>query len=140
MRRPDLGFGMRHVAIYVRDLSACEAFYVNMLGMEVEWRPDDRNVYLSSGGDSLALHQAEANQQRDESTQRLDHIGIFVASEDDVDEWFEWLKAHEVPVRTEPRTHRDGARSFYCYDPDGTLVQIMHHPPVSDWENIRGVN
>ena len=140
MRRPDLGFGMRHVAIYVRDLAACEAFYVNLLGMEVEWRPDDRNVYLSSGGDSLALHQAEANQQRDESTQRLDHIGIFVASEDDVDEWFEWLKAHEVPVRTEPRTHRDGARSFYCYDPDGTLVQIIHHPPVSDWENLRGVN
>lgn len=140
MKRPGLGFGVRHVAIYVRDLPACEAFYVNLLGMEVEWRPDDRNVYLSSGGDNLALHQAEASQQRDESTQRLDHIGIFVASEEDVDEWFEWLKAHEVPMRTEPRTHRDGARSFYCYDPDGTLVQIMHHPPVSAWEKLRGVN
>ena len=140
MKRPDLGFGMRHVAIYVRDLPSCEAFYLNLLGMEVEWRPDDHNVYLTSGGDSLALHQAESTQQRDEATQRLDHIGFFVASEEDVDEWFEWLKAHEVPVRTEPRTHRDGARSFYCYDPDGTLVQIIHHPPVSDWEKLSGVN
>ncbi len=140
MKRPDLGFGVRHVAIYVRDLPACEAFYVNLLGMEVEWRPDDRNVYLTSGGDNLALHQAEADQQRDEATQRLDHIGFFVGSEEAVDEWFEWLKVHDVPVRTEPRTHRDGARSFYCYDPDGTLVQIIHHPPVSDWEKLRGVN
>jgi catechol 2,3-dioxygenase-like lactoylglutathione lyase family enzyme len=140
MKRPDLGFGVRHVAVYVRDLPACEAFYVNLLGMEVEWRPDDRNVYLTSGGDNLALHQAESNQQRDEATQRLDHIGFFVASEDHVDEWFTWLKAHEVPMRTDPRTHRDGARSFYCYDPDGTLVQIMHHPPVSDWEKLSGVN
>ncbi len=140
MKRPDLGFGVRHVAIYVRDLPACEAFYVNLLGMDVEWRPDDRNVYLTSGSDNLALHQAETNQQRDESTQRLDHIGFCVESEDHVDEWFAWLKAHEVPIRTEPRTHRDGARSFYCYDPDSTLVQIIHHPPVSDWEKLKGVN
>ena len=108
--------------------------------MQVDWQPDADNVYLTSGGDNLALHQAESNQQRDESTQRLDHIGIVVASEEHVDEWFEWLKAHEVPMRTEPRTHRDGARSFYFYDPDGTLVQIIHHPPLSDWENLSGVN
>jgi hypothetical protein len=43
-------------------------------------------------------------------------------------------------MRTQPRTHRDGARSFYCYDPDGTVVQVIHHPPVTDWEKLRGVN
>jgi hypothetical protein len=37
-------------------------------------------------------------------------------------------------MRTEPRTHRDGARSFYCYDPEGAVVQVIHHPPVVDWE------
>lgn len=140
MKRPGLGFGVRHVAIYVRDLAACEAFYVDLLGMDVEWRPDDRNIYLTSGGDNLALHQAETNQQRDEATQRLDHIGIMVASSERVDEWFQWMKEHDVAVRTEPKTHRDGARSFYCYDPDGTLLQFIHHPPVSDWEKLRGIN
>ena len=35
---------------------------------------------------------------------------------------------------------RDGARSFYCYDPDGTLVQMIHHPEVSQWEQLKGVN
>ncbi len=140
MKRPDLGFGMRHVALYVRDLPACENFYIELLGMEVEWRPDDRNVYLSSGGDNLALHQAEPDQQREEATQRLDHIGFFVRSFEDVDRWFEWLVEHQIKIRTEPGTYRDGARSFYCYDPDGTLVQVIHHPPVSDWENLKGVN
>lgn len=140
MRRPGLGYGMRHVALFVRDMAACEHFYVDLLGMEVEWRPDERNVYLSSGGDNVALHQADAGAGRDEAGQRLDHIGFFVREAEDVDAWFGWLSAHGVRMRTEPRTHRDGARSFYCYDPDGTHVQIIHHPPICAWESLRGVN
>lgn len=140
MARPPLEFGMRHVALYVRDLAACERFYVDLLGMEVEWRPDGENVYLTSGGDNLALHQADPQRSRDESAQRLDHIGFFVESPDRVDEWFNWLRDHAVNIRTEPRTHRDGARSFYCFDPDGTQVQVIYHPPVANWEQLRGVN
>lgn len=138
--RPSIGYGMRHVALFVRDLQTSLKFYVDLLGMEIEWQPDEHNYYLTSGGDSLALHQAETNQQRDESTQRLDHIGFFVESEGEVDRWYQWLIDHDIRMRTEPRTHRDGARSFYCYDPDGTVVQIIHHPPVSDWEKLSGVN
>lgn len=138
--RPSLDYGMRHVALFVRDLQSCLKFYVDLLGMEIEWQPDDRNYFLTSGSDNLALHQAESNQQRDEATQRLDHIGFFVESDEQVDRWYSWLSDHNVRMRTEPRTHRDGARSFYCYDPDGTSVQIIHHPPVTDWEKIRGVN
>ena len=137
MSRPGLGYGMRHVALFVRDMAACEHFYVNLLGMAVEWRPDDNNVYLSSGGDNLALHQADPQQVRDEATQRLDHIGFFVETAEAVDDWFAWLRENDVRMRTEPRTHRDGARSFYCYDPDGTLVQMIHHPPVCDFETAK---
>jgi catechol 2,3-dioxygenase-like lactoylglutathione lyase family enzyme len=140
MTRPSIGYGMRHVALFVRDLAACERFYVDLVGMEVEWRPDERNVYLTSGGDNLALHQADATHDRDEAAQRLDHIGFFVASAEDVDAWFAWLTQNGVRMRTEPRTHRDGARSFYCYDPDGTHVQIIHHPPIGEWEALAGVN
>jgi len=139
-QRPSIGFGMRHVALFVRDLAATEIFYTELLGMEVEWRPDEHNVYLTSGGDNLALHQAEADQEREEATQRLDHIGFFLETEEDVDHWYTWLKGHQVQMRTDPRTHRDGSRSFYCYDPDGTLVQIIHHPPVTDWEKLSGIN
>ena len=136
MKRPTATLGMRHVALYVRDMAACEHFYVDLLGMQVEWRPDAANLYLTCGPDNLALHQAP-DSKRDELQQRLDHIGFFIASPEAVDVWFAFLQQHGVKMRAAPRTHRDGARSFYCYDPDGTLVQIIHHPPVAVWDKQR---
>lgn len=140
MKRPDKGYGMRHVALFVRDLPACEAFYTNLLGFEIEYRPNPQNVYLTTGSDNLALHQSVSDRERDESAQRLDHIGIFVKSPDDVDFWYRFLVDMKVPMRSEPRTDEDGMRSFHCYDPDRTVIQIMYHPPVDQWEQLRGVN
>ena len=136
--RPPTGLGMRHVALCVRDIAACEDFYVRLMGMQVEWRPDPQNLYLTSGGDSVALHAVEPDAPRDESGQRLDHLGFFVATAGAVDAWHAWLVANGVGMRSAPRTHRDGARSFYCYDPEGAVVQVIHHPPVADWERPRG--
>lgn len=121
--------GMRHVALFVENFAACEKFYVDLLGMKVEWRPDEDNLYLSSGWDNLALHRSEGADPN--ARQRLDHIGFIVDEIEQVDAWFDFLKAHQVEMKTEPRTHRDGARSFYCLDPDGTMVQLIYHPPIS---------
>mgnify|MGYP001075032440 CR=1 FL=1 len=58
MNRPASTLGLRHVALYVQDMAASEHFYVDLLGMQVEWRPDPDNLYLStSGQDNLALHR-----------------------------------------------------------------------------------
>ena len=130
MQRPAATLGMRHVALNVRDLDTCEHFYVGLLGMAVEWRPDVDNVYLSSGNDNLALHRATGGEPPG-SGQRLDHIGFFIASEDEVDDWHDFLKENGVQIKASPKTHRDGARSFYCSDPEGTIVQIIFHPPIS---------
>ena len=130
MNRPDSHLGMGHVALNVRDMQASERFYVELLGMRVEWRPDPDNLYLTSGSDNLALHKAVAA-DLDEAAQRLDHIGFFLSSPEEVDRWYAFLEAQGVSMRNAPRTHRDGARSFYCYDPDGTVVQIIYHPPVA---------
>ena len=127
MIKPKPTTGMRHVALLVRQLEACESFYVNLLGMAVEWRPDENSVYLTSGNDNLALHRAS---DYADGYQTLDHIGFFINEIDQVDEWYDYLRAHDVKMKTEPRTHRDGARSFYCYDPEGVTVQIIYHPPL----------
>lgn len=129
-QRPPQQGGMRHVALRVKDLAAMEFFYIDLMGMTVEWRPDADNVYLTSGNDNVALHVvperlAEASQQS------LDHIGFIIPQIDDVSVWYEFLLENDVMMKTEPRTHRDGARSFYCYDPDGNVVQIIYHPPIS---------
>jgi len=129
MQRPAATLGMRHVALNVHDLAACEAFYSGLLGMVEEWRPDPDNLYLTSGNDNLALHRS-ADHVAAGSGQRLGHIGFFVSSADQVDAWFDFLKANNVVIMAAPRTHRDGARSFYCRDPEGTVVQIIHHLPI----------
>lgn len=126
--RPAPTAGMHHVALFVPNLSDCEYFYIELLGMQVEWRPDPDNVYLTSGNDNLALHRLEADFS---AHQRLDHIGFMLNTPDEVDQWFHFLLDHGVTMKTNPRTHRDGARSFYCLDPAGNTVQMIFHPPLA---------
>lgn len=131
MITPKPTLGMRHLALRVKYLDLCEVFYVNLLGMAVEWRPDPDNVYLSSGHDNLALHRVPTQSSAPDTSQRLDHIGFIVESPQQVDVWYDFLRAHDVPMKAAPRTHRDGARSFYCLDPEGVTVQMIYHPPLS---------
>ena len=130
-KRPHPTSGMRHVALFVPDFDAACHFYIELMGMAVEWQPDPDNIYLCSGNDNVALHNKPDNVNLDPAHQRLDHIGFIIDEMDDVDSWYDFLKANKVKIQNEPRTHRDGARSFYCLDPAGTLVQLMYHPPLS---------
>ena len=128
--RPGRTNGMRHVALFVEQFEQAEKFYVELLGMEVEWRPDPDNVYLTSGNDNLALHRAETTP----GLSNLDHIGFFVNDIDQIDIWYEFLEENQVTLLTRPRLHRDGAKSFYCKDPAGIKVQIIFHPPIAAQE------
>ena len=110
-------------------MNAMKHFYVDVLGFAVEWEPDPDNVYLTSGRDNLALHRAA--DARAASGQALDHLGVIVSQADDVDRWAAFLDTRGVTIVARPRTHRDGARSCYVADPDGNIVQIIHHPPIS---------
>jgi catechol 2,3-dioxygenase-like lactoylglutathione lyase family enzyme len=122
--------GMRHVALFVEDMDACLHFYVDLLGMQAEWQPDADNCYLTSGSDNLALHRCSGKPA--ESGQRLDHIGFVIKTPEEVDDWHAHLAGQGVKILQPPKTHRDGARSFYCADPAGNAVQIIYHPPISD--------
>jgi catechol 2,3-dioxygenase-like lactoylglutathione lyase family enzyme len=123
--------GLRHVALNVRDVRRSLEFYTTVLGMRLEWMPDEENAYLTSGQDNLALHQL-AKDAQPASAQLLHHIGIVVRRPEDVDKWAERIRTQGVSLAAEPKTHRDGARSFYFYDPDGVLIQLIYHPPISD--------
>jgi catechol 2,3-dioxygenase-like lactoylglutathione lyase family enzyme len=121
--------GLRHLALFVHEFETTKRFYVDLLGFEVEWEPDPDNAYLTSGTDNLALHRAPPGRPHGEST--LDHFGVVVRHADDVDAWASFLDERGVEIVNAPRTHRDGARSCYVRDPDGNVVQIIHHPPIS---------
>jgi catechol 2,3-dioxygenase-like lactoylglutathione lyase family enzyme len=130
INKPKPTSGLRHVALFVKNFEACVKFYTELLGMQVEWQPDADNIYLTSGNDNLALHRASSNFQA-EAHQKLDHIGFIIDDIEQVDVWYEFFKQQQVFLKTAPRTHRDGARSFYCTDPDSNTVQMIYHPPLA---------
>ncbi len=123
--------GFRHVALNVRDVRKSLEFYSTVLGMTLEWMPDPENAYLTSGEDNLALHQLPPGQQPG-PVQTIHHIGFVVRRPEQVDEWADRLQKLGIPLAASPKTHRDGARSFYFHDPDGLLIQLIYHPPISD--------
>ena len=88
MNRPGPTQGLRHIALFVTELAAAEYFFVDLMGMAVEWRPDPDNVYLTTGNDNLALHGVKGLEGRGQ----LDHIGFFIESPEAVDYWHTYKK------------------------------------------------
>src|SRR6185295_19088897 len=123
--------GLRHVALNVRDVQRSVDFYRDVLGMQVEWEPDPDNIYLTSGSDNLAIHKLPEGAQPG-SIQNVHHIGFIVSRPEDVDLMAARAAAHGIPLEQPVKTHRDGARSFYFRDPDGILIQLLYHPPISE--------
>jgi catechol 2,3-dioxygenase-like lactoylglutathione lyase family enzyme len=122
--------GLRHLALNVIDPQRSKEFYIRVLKMELEWEPDADNVYLTSGGqDNLALHKTTEVPVRNSA---LHHMGFILPSMEAVDAWYDWIKKNKVPIARDIKTHRDGARSFYITDPDGNVIQMLYHPPISD--------
>ncbi|MYF02346.1 MAG: hypothetical protein F4227_05110 [Gammaproteobacteria bacterium] len=117
--------GLHHVALTSTNFEASREFYAEIMKMQVEWEPDTDNVYLTNGNDNLAIHRGNPKDSK------LDHIGFILNSEEEVDQWYSYLCTKGVQIAKEPKTHRDGARSFYVYDPDGVSVQLIYHPPLS---------
>lgn len=135
MARPPDTLGIRHVALRVKSLAAMRKFYVDLLGYKVEWEPDPDNLYITNGHDNLALHHEPSPRgpsPKGEGMGALDHFGIVLKKAADVDAWADFLKSKGVRLEKEPKTHRDGARSFYVKDPEGNVIQFIHHPPISD--------
>lgn len=127
MAKPTPHAGLNHLALYIKNFAECEHFYVDLLGMTVDWRPDADNLYLTSGSDNLALHRAPAD-FAPSTHQHVDHMGFKLLNRDDVDAWHEYLRANNVAIKAAPKDHRDGTRSFYCEDPDGNVVQMIYYP------------
>jgi len=127
--RPSNTLGLRHLALTVKNFEACVIFYTDLLGMRIEWQPDPDNIYLTTGTDNLALHRASPSFTRSQH-QALDHLGFILKNPEEVDIWHDFFIEKNISIKAKPRTHRDGARSFYCEDPDGNMIQMIYHPPL----------
>jgi len=124
--------GMRHIALNVKDAQVSKKFYMEFFGMDLEWQPDADNVYLTSNKqDNLALHKKEGL-DINPNQQALDHLGFIIPTKEDVDAFYQRAKEKNIRIEKELKQHRDGAYSFYLKDPDGYVVQVIYHPPITN--------
>lgn len=128
LTKPNGMLGIRHVALFVKELDIAIDFYTRIMGMRIEWQPDADNVYLTNEGDVFALHRVDYAPQ---AQQRLDHIGFVLKTSEDVDNWYAYFVNCGVKITESPKTHRDGSHGFYCLDAVGHLLEIIYHSPIS---------
>lgn len=122
---------MRHIALKVRAITPSKQFYQQMLGMDVVWEPDPKNVYLSSGCDNIALHEVQDSFLKTAEERQLDHLGFVVESIERVAELEQEFRSKGVKIVHPFKIHRDGSASFYCADPDGVVIQMLYEPNLS---------
>lgn len=133
------------MALRVTNLARSRTFYEQLLGMKVVWEPDADNVYFSSGSDNFALHQippSELPSYQPLTGQLLDHIGVILESPEAVERMYQavepLLQQLGGQIVKPPKQHRDGSYSFYFSDPDGTVIQALYEPSISNLQWVKG--
>jgi catechol 2,3-dioxygenase-like lactoylglutathione lyase family enzyme len=111
--------GLYEVAIRVKDLSGSEAFYRDILGLEVGIRDERRNMlFLRAGGQAGMVVL-----QEDKGAWPTQHFA-FTVEETDIEAAAAALEKRGVAV-TGPVHHEwMPARSVYFSDPDGHELEL----------------
>ena len=120
--------GIRHVHLLVADHERAIGFYRDVFGMEEQFR-DGGIVFLGTpgGGDSLALHLATTDQERERVGQQggYEHFGIHLSDRtaDSIDATVR--RALEAGGRRLARgEHAPGVHYAYITDVDGYSIEI----------------
>ncbi len=133
MKRPSPFNGMRHIALVVEKFEECEAFYTDIMGMEVLRRANENLVYLTCGNDNLSLGRAKA--QRVCSPTSVDHFGFIVNSKEELQEWYEFMQARGVTLLDEPHDIAMARGAFIVKIPRGMSfspsIILSFHPKRS---------
>jgi lactoylglutathione lyase len=111
--------GLYEVAIRVKDLAKSEAFYREILGLEVGVRDDRRNwLFLRVGGQAGMVVL-----QEDKGTWPTQHLA-FTVKASDIEEVAAALQKQGVVVNG-PMVHEwIPAKSIYFSDPDGHDLEL----------------
>ena len=113
--------GLVELTLEVRDLEALESFYVDVFGLRVLKREDDR-VWLALGERArLGLWLPGQKEFGDEGGRHV-HFAMSAAP-GSLDDLVRRMDARGMPVRG-PVEHRGGDRSVYLEDPEGNVVEI----------------
>lgn len=111
--------GIYEIAIPVKDLPRAEAFYLNVLGLEVGLRDERRNwLFLRAGGDAGMIVL-----QENKGELPTMHFA-FRLNEADIDRAVEMLRQHDVEIDGPIFHSWIPAKSIYFTDPDGHDLEL----------------
>ena len=124
-----------HVVLNVRDLAASQAFYVDVVGMQVrEAMAGAAFLTCGEAHHDVALVQARSGQEQPPAGRPLhgrtglNHVMLWTESVDDVRATYRRLKA-AGDESARPIDH-GSVRSIYFLDPDGNTVEVGYEVPA----------
>jgi len=108
--------GITHLNLNVTDIERSRRFYVDVLGMTLQWEREGF-LFLRSGEVDMGIIQRTPVQ--------VDgmHFGFRLGSRAEVDTWHRYLVQHAVTILEGP-FDRDDGRTFFASDPDGYSIEF----------------
>lgn len=115
-----------HTAVWVSDLEATKAFYLDALGLEESWGFEAdgvSNLYVTGGTDIEIQFKHDPDRSEPVEPAGIDHLALVV---DDVEAAFSRIVEETgCHVRSEPTPgHGPNAAVAFIEDPDGYGVEL----------------
>lgn len=112
---------VNHVTYSVSDLEKSVEFYKDVLKAEILVE-GKKTAYFNIAGLWLALNE-EKDIPREEIKYSYTHMA-FSISDDDFDEWYQWLEDNEVNILEGRKRSIQDKQSVYFTDPDGHKLEL----------------
>lgn len=115
-----------HVVLTTRDEQQCIAFYVGVLGMQLE-RYGEGRIALRFGNQKLNVHQPGVMARLKAETPLPGALDLCFLTAVSIEAVMQRLQAHNVPIIEGPVLRSGGTgpiRSVYVRDPDRNLIEI----------------
>ena len=130
--------GIGHAVLKVRDLERSEAFYRDVLGLQVCGRMEDRMVFFTAGESHHDLAIASVGRDApaaDPNAVGLAHIAFRIGDS------FEQLQEAATTLRSkgveiERSADHRASLSIYFRDPDGNQIEFYVDQPRETWAHI----
>jgi catechol 2,3-dioxygenase-like lactoylglutathione lyase family enzyme len=125
---------IKETCIYVTDLHRTKEFYTDLLGLPVISLVADRHVFFRAGESVLLCFIAEKTLHLKDlpphGATGCIHFA-FEVEKNGYDYTLDYLKQKSIKILHE-HTWPNKIRSFYFYDPDGNLVEVLEEGLWSD--------
>lgn len=117
-----------HTAIWVSDLEATKAFYIDALGLEHSWDfvgPDGAtNYYVTGEADAEIQFKHDPDTETHVNPSGIDHIAVSVEDTDEVLDRMVTETGCQV-IDGPTSVEAAGVRVAFIQDPDGYVVEIV---------------